>query len=307
MADTGSADSIDSPNSTRLRRRIGRAFEHLRTSHDPPITLDQAAKKLDRARATLSRIESGHESVRFRESDVKAMLELYGATDQEAAELLALTAETRKAEPAWWQSYPESDLPERFRLFVALESGAELILKYESELIPGLLQTRDYARAVLATPKGSIPAEVAEGQLSVRMDRQSVLTQPRAPRLEVLLNEAVIRRPVGGADVMANQIERLLSVTQQHNVQIRIVPFSAGIHGGMVTGAFSLMTFPDSESALASEPPLVYTDTLAGALYLDKTDEVEEYRRVWRDMDQRALDENATRDLLQEALKGFRK
>ncbi|MEV6774403.1 helix-turn-helix transcriptional regulator [Nocardia sp. NPDC051030] len=300
MANTGSVPT------TLLRRRIGRAFKLLREQAGK--TLDDAAEDLDRGRATIGRIEQGAETVRFREADVRAMLDLYKAPDELRQQLLALTAETRNGNKPWWHDYTKTALPEHMRLFIAMENAAEFIRKYEQEVIPGLLQTRRYAETVLDTPRGYATEEEAAMRVQLRMDRQSVLSKPRAPRLEAILSEAAIRRTVGGPEIMAEQIEHLLTASQQNNISIRVMPFDVGIHGGAVAGAFSLMDFPpDLEGDVPIEDPLVYADTITGALYLDKPDEVAAYRQVWQDMVERALTDDQTRELLHTVLKGLQK
>jgi hypothetical protein len=140
------------------------------------------------------------------------------------------------------------------------------------------------------------------------MERQSLLARPRAPHLIAVLNEAVLRRPVGGAAVMAEQLGHLLEISQQAGVRVRILPWSSGAHGGMgAANSFTLLDFPDDPmSREPMEPPLVYVDTLTGAMYLNKADEVSAYRRVWADLEQRALDEAASRRMITEAMEGLR-
>lgn len=288
---------------TLLRRNIGRAFRQLR--ENKKLTIEQVALQLDRARATIGRIEQGAETIRFRETDVRAMLDLYDADPHLRDQLLGWTRETRSGNKSWWNGYSDSVLPERMRLFIALEEAAETIREYEPELIPGLLQTRAYARAVLSTPAGYVSEEETNLSVQVRLDRQEMLARPRAPRLEVVLNEAVIRRQVGSPELMAEQIEHLLTVGRQNNIVIKIVPFEAGLHGGMVAGSFYLLDFPSVLGGESFEPPLAYSDTITGALYLNQPEDIETYRQIWRDLNTRSLNENQTRDLLRTALKGF--
>jgi hypothetical protein len=142
----------------------------------------------------------------------------------------------------------------------------------------------------------------------VRLERQSLLTRPRAPHLIAIINEAVLCRPVGGAVVMAEQLGHLLEISQQAGVSVRILPWSAGTHGGLgAANSFSLLDFPqDSLAGQPMEPSLVYVDTLTGAMYLNKADEVSAYRLVWADLEQRVLDEAESRKMIKEAMEGFR-
>lgn len=228
--------------SALIRRHIGRRMIALRTSAG--LTQEQAAAALERARATLGRIEDGDERVRFREVDVRAMLDLYRAGPEDREMLLALTAETRNGrKKSWWHDYTETDLPAWFGLYVSLEDSAQTISQYEAELVPGLLQTRGYAEQISSMPGYSDVQEVRR-RVDIRMERQSLLTRTRAPHLTAILNEAVLRRPVGGPAVMAEQLDHLLAVAERASVSIRILPWSAGVHGGMGASTFTLLDFP---------------------------------------------------------------
>ena len=292
--------------SALIRRHIGRQFVALRNRAG--LTQEEAARRLERARATLGRIEDGDERVRFRDVEVRAMLELYEASPEERDMLLALAAETRNGrKKSWWHDYTETDLPAWFGLYVSLEDSAQTIRQYEAELIPGLLQTRAYAEQINSMPPGYTDDDEIQRRVNVRMERQSLLTKTRAPHLIAILNEAVLHRPVGGETVMAEQLTHLLEVTQRASVSIRILPWSAGVHGGMgAANSFTLLDFPaDPHTGEPLEPSLVYADTLTGAMYLNKPDEVSAYGLVWDDLEKRALDEPESRTMITAALKGL--
>ncbi|WFE27680.1 helix-turn-helix transcriptional regulator [Solwaraspora sp. WMMD791] len=293
--------------SALLRRYVGRRLEALRRRAG--LTQEQAADALQKGRATIARMEDGHEAVRFRDIDVKAMLELYGAEPEDGRILLALTAETRNGRrKSWWHDRTETELPAFFALYVSLEDSAETIRKYEVELIPGLLQTRRYAEEVHGVPTDYIDDEEKRRRVEVRMERQSLLTRPRAPHLSVILNEAVLHRLVGGREVMIEQFEHLLDLTRRGNISIRVLPFTAGVHGGMAASTpFALLTFPaDPQSGEPLEPPLAYVDTLTGALYLNKPGESGTYQLVWEDIDRRSLNEDESRSMITSALEALR-
>lgn len=292
----------DMVGSALLRRYIGRRLEALRRAAN--LTQEQAAEHLQKGRATIARMEDGIEGVKFRDIDVRAMLELYGAGQTDFDLLLPLTAETRNGRrKSWWHDYTETELPPFFGLYVSLEDSAETIRQYEVELIPGLLQTRAYAEQVHQVPKGYVDQGERERRVNVRLARQSLLSRPRAPHLSVILNEAVLHRHVGGAAVMAEQFKHLLDVTQRGNVSVRVLPFSAGVHGGMAASTpFSLLDFPADPLGGVLEPPLAYVDTLTGALYLNKPEEFSAYRLIWEDLDERALDETASKKMIETAL-----
>jgi uncharacterized protein DUF5753 len=221
---------------------------------------------------------------------------------------MALTAEARNGrKKSWWHDYTETTIPEWAVLYLTLEASAETILAYESELVPGLLQTQAYAEEIHRVPAGHTDEERARRLVDVRMKRQSLLTRPRAPHLKTILNEAVLHRPVGGPKVMAEQLEHLLTATRQVNVSVRIVPFSVGAHGGMgATSSFALLDFPAApHTSEPLEPPLAFVETLTGAMYLNKPDEVSAYHLVWDDLQKRALNEAESTKMISEAWKGF--
>ena len=196
-------------------------------------------------------------------------------------------------------------LPNWFGLYVSLEDSARTIRQYEPESIPGLLQTRAYAEEVTSAPRGLINGQEVERRVNVRMARQSLLTNPRPPHLSVILNEAVLRRKVGGPKVMVEQLMHLIDVSRSLSVMIRVLPFDAGAHGGM-TSAFTILDFPQAaRSKEPLEPPLVYVDSLTGALYLNKPSEVQAYELAWDDLGNRALDEDASRKRITDALEEF--
>lgn len=300
----GDGGMSDMVGSALLRRYIGRRFAALRNRAG--LTQDHAADALQRGRATIGRIEDGDERVRFRDIDVKAMLDLYRAPQNDRELLMALTAETRNGrKKSWWHDYTDTALPDWFELYVLLEDNAQTIRQYEPELVPGLLQTRAYAEHVMCTPAGYLEEEEIQRRVNVRLARQSLLTRPRAPHLKVILNEAVLHRPVGGAEIMAEQLRHLRDVTQQANISVRIMPWSAGVHGGMAASAFAMLDFPtDPHSGEQIEPPLAYVDTLTGAMYLNKPGEVGAYRLVWDDLGKRALDGVSSREIITTALEG---
>ncbi|WP_218019998.1 helix-turn-helix domain-containing protein [Nocardia salmonicida] len=296
--------SLDSVGTALIRRHVGRQLAHLRDKAG--LTQEQAAQRLEKGRSTIIRMEDGADNVRFRDIDMKAMLDVYGADPEEATIILALAAETRNGKKkSWWHDYTE--LPEWFGLYVVLEDSATRIREYESELIPGLLQTREYMETVITTPAAGVTPEQVQQRVQVRVERQGVLTRPNPPRFEAVLNEAVICRPVGEPGLMIGQLEHLLEVGKRPNVSIRILPYAAGAHGGMTAGnSFMLLDFPNDPGGEPIEPPLAYVDTLTGAMYLNKHTEISAYERVWRDIDKKALSAGRSKELITSALEGFR-
>nr|MDT0658319.1 helix-turn-helix transcriptional regulator [Micromonospora sp. DSM 115978] len=286
----------DSIGTTLLRRHIGRWLVKLRVRAG--YTQEAAAEALQRGSATIWRMEAGDSRIRFRDVDVNAMCDLYGVEPATRQRLLALTADTRAARKAWWHDYTDSALPPWFGLYVSLEDAAATIRQYESESMPGLLQTQAYAEAVTRHPRGQIDEEEVGKRVGLRLERQALLNGARPPRLRFILNEAVLHRMVGGRQVMAEQLRHLMDTIDRHGVSVRVLPFECGAHGGM-NSSFSLLSFPTAPLAdEPTEPPLAYVDTLTGALYLSKSAEVRAYELAWDDLETQALDEPSSRKLI---------
>jgi DNA-binding XRE family transcriptional regulator len=261
MAEFGS----DRGGPTVQRMLVGAKLRRLRT--DLGITRDQAADHIRASAWKIHRLENGQ--VGFKERDLRDLLDLYQVDDpQEVADTLALAREANH--PGWWQHYGDV-LPAWFRAYVDLESAASLIRTYEGQFVPGLLQTDDYIRAVVQGAHLDHTAEDVGRRVRLRMARQTVLTREQPPRLWAVIDEAALRRPVGGREVMRGQLERLVDATKLANVTLQILPFGSGAHPAMA-GSFSILRFGDQEL-----PDVVYLEHLTGASYLEKRDEVERY------------------------------
>ncbi|WP_327116536.1 helix-turn-helix domain-containing protein [Nocardia sp. NBC_01730] len=306
--------ALESVSTAVLRRHIGRQLTRLREDAEVPdesgrvrrLTPETAAKAVGLGRSTLIRMEDGAEGVKFQEPIVKALLELYGASDEDRSLMLALTAETRNGrKKAWWHDYTETDIPDWFGLYVMLEDSAESIRQYESDLIPGLLQIEEYAESLARTPAGYVSDDRIAARVKVRMDRQGLLSRVDAPRFDVILDESVIRRPFGQPGIFRRQLQHLLTIASQNRASIRILPWSAGMHAGMVAGAFTLLGFPRDPQGVPLEPPVAYMDTLTGALYLHKPEEVDAYELVWRDLNETALSTTESKELITSAMEGL--
>jgi transcriptional regulator with XRE-family HTH domain len=253
---------------TVRRMLVGAQLRRLRT--DKGITREQAGEAIRASEWKIHRLENGQ--VGFKDRDIVDLLALYGVTDR--GEVEALLAMARDANtPGWWQQYGDL-LPQWFRAFVDLEAAATLIRTYEGQFVPGLLQTEDYMRAVVSGGHLEDPPEEAEHRVQLRLGRQALLERADAPRLWAVVDEAALRRPVGGRQVMRAQLERLIEATKLPNVTLQVLPFAAGAHPAMV-GAFSVLRFTDQEL-----PDVVYVEDLNNATYLDKRDEVERYLDV---------------------------
>jgi len=252
---------------TVLRILLGSQLRMLREVKG--ITREEAGYAIRASGSKISRMELGR--VSFKERDVTDLLRLYGVDEDEAATLGELAIQANS--PGWWHKYGDV-LPDWFQVYVGLEEAASLIRLYEVQFVPGLLQTADYARAVVRLGQpGAAPDEI-ERRISLRLARQELLTKPGGPRLWAIVDEAALRRPIGGREVMRAQLVQLLEATEQPQVTLQVMPFRSGGHAAEA-GAFTIMRFPEPDL-----PDVVYLEQLTSALYLDKRDDVEKYTEV---------------------------
>ena len=276
---------------TVLRILLGAQLRRLREGVG--ISREDAGYHIRASGSKISRMELGR--VSFKERDVIDLLELYGVTDAEEREKLIQLTKEANATP-WWQKYQDV-VPDWFQVYVGLEEAAQLIRVYEMQFVPGLLQTEEYARAVvLQGAPGLEPAEV-DRRVAVRLGRQNLFAKGKAPRFWAVVDEAALRRPIGGKDVLAAQIERLMDSVNEPNITLQIMPFRYGGHAAD-GGAFTIMRFPEADL-----PDIVYMEYLTGALYLDKPDEVERYAAVMERLSVAATSPDRTRELLASMLK----
>ncbi|MFG2145536.1 helix-turn-helix domain-containing protein [Streptomyces sp. NPDC048696] len=280
--------------STVPRRQLGRYLRELR--NQARLTVRAAARKLEWSEAKLWRIETGQTSLRS--LDVEAMCKVYGARSDMTEALMGLAKETKAR--GWWHAYGDA-IPEGFDLYIGLEEAASQLDWYESELIPGLLQTEDYARTIISADHPDEGAGEIDSRVNLRIARQVLITRAtEPPTLNVALGEAVLRRPIGGNNVMAGQLDHLAEVSELPNVTIKVIPFSAGLHPGVMTGQFTILRFPLNGDGHPTEPPTVYADGYTGALYLDKPHEAERYTAAFQEIWDKALDEQASKELISE-------
>ncbi len=253
---------------TALRIVLGGQLRRLRTASG--ITREAAGEAIRASDAKISRLELGR--VGFKERDLTDLLILYGVDDEQECEAFLGLARQANA-PGWWHQYGDV-LPGWCEMYIGLEQAASLIRAYEIQFIPGLLQTEGYARAVihLADPDARV-AEIGR-RLKLRAARQQFLTQPQAPSLWAVVDEAALRRPLGGPQVMRAQLQYLIELTELPNVMLQVMPFRAGGHAA-AGGAFTLLRFAEPDL-----PDIVYLEQLTSALYLDKRQDVDHYLQV---------------------------
>ncbi|WP_046468787.1 helix-turn-helix domain-containing protein [Allosalinactinospora lopnorensis] len=273
--------------STVVRILLGTQLRRLRTAKG--ISREDAGYAIRASRAKISRMELGQ--VRFKTRDVADLLTLYGVGDlQERATMLTL-AECANV-PGWWQDY-EDVLPDWFEAYIGLEEGASIIRSYELQFVPGLLQTEDYARAViqLSCVAASPTAEI-DRRVAMRMRRQQRLIGPEPLRFWAVVDEAALRRPYGGTKVLRAQIEHLLTIAELPNVTLQVLPFAHGGHPA-AGGPFSLLRFTAPQLS-----DVVYLEQLHSALYLDKRAETHRYLEIMEQLCIQAPPPSATPALL---------
>ncbi|MFD3626872.1 helix-turn-helix domain-containing protein [Streptomyces sp. NPDC058726] len=261
--DWGGAPSV-------LRMILGRQLEELRTRAG--LTYEQAASAIGVSHSTIRRMEAA-KVARLRLADAEKLLQIYGVTDrQEVDTFLKSVREASKR--GWWHTYRDV-MPDWLAAYLSLEQAALQIRAYESQYVHGLLQTEAYARALLRADNPHAPDDATERRIALRMRRQELLVREEPPRLWVVMDETVLRRPVGGADVMRAQIGHLMEIQRLPQVTLQIMPFTNGPHPALRAGAFQLFRFRAREL-----PDVVYVSGLAGAVYLDKRDDVVVYREA---------------------------
>jgi hypothetical protein len=250
---------------TVLRMLLGAHLRRLREAQG--VSREDAGWEIRASESKISRMELGR--VSFKERDVEDLLTLYGQVDTDERErLLALARQANT--PGWWHRYGDV-LPNWFQSYLGLEAAASLIRTYEVQFVPGLLQTADYARSVVLLGHGRAKTEEIDRRVDLRMRRQKILDRPDPVQLWAVIDEAVLRRPVGSRATMRGQIQALIDATQRTSVHLQVLPFRVGGHSA-AGGAFSILRFPDQEL-----PDIVYVEQLSSALYLDKRDDVELY------------------------------
>ncbi len=283
MATVDPAASSGGP--TALRIVLGSQLRRLREAAE--ISRADAGYSIRGSESKISRLELGR--VGLKERDVADLLTMYGVTDQTDRETF-LEMVKRSNQPGWWHRFNDL-MPDWFQDYVGLEEAATRILTYELQFLPGLMQTEDYARAIASHGRPDSAGQDVERRVGLRMNRQKILNRPGAPRLWAVIDESVLHRPIGGRDIMLAQLDHLLALTKQPQITLQVVPYQ--LSGYAAEGPFTMLRFGEPEL-----PDLVYVEHLAGALYLDKRDEVELYSRVFDRLTVDALTPDRTRQML---------
>ena len=273
---------------TALRMILGTQLRKLREA--AAVTPDQAGYEIRASRSKISRMELGR--VGFKDRDVADLLTLYGVTDEQMrASMLSLAWQANT--PGWWSKYDDV-LPGWFEGYLGLEGAASFIRTFELQFVHGLFQTEAYARAVTLLGHKAAPAEEIDRRVSMRLKRQDIFTSPEPPQVWSVMDEAVLRRPVGGRAVMQAQLEHLAEVARLPQVTIQVVPFARGGHAA-AGGSFTLLRFAEQEL-----PDIVYIEQLTSALYLDDREDVDHYMEVMTELSNQALTPAGTTRFLTE-------
>ncbi|MFE0172044.1 helix-turn-helix domain-containing protein [Streptomyces sp. NPDC059002] len=272
------------------RRQLGAELRTLRGLAG--LTSSEAAAKVGWHQSKVSRIETGRSGVKA--ADVRLLLEAYDVKDPHLIERLAALGGADDAGSGrhhWWKAYRDL-LPATYRDFISLESQASWVRTLETSVVPGLLQTPDYARAVTRAALGGLPEEQVEALVEVRLARQDVLRADPPLRLSVVLDEAVLRRPVGGDEVFSGQLARLRDTAHLPHVRLQVLPFAAGEHVGLI-GPFVIFSFPN-----IADLDLVVLDHLTSSLYLERKEDLQAYTEAFTSLQGQALSPEDSTDFI---------
>lgn len=278
-------------DSTFARRMLGRQLRHLRETSG--VSVEKARKAIGVGHQTLWRLETG-QSTRISALQVRELCHIYKAPTEVTDVLLELVGGL--SYKSWWHAYRDA-VPKDFDLYLGLEVAASRFLSYAPTLLPGLVQTRPYRRAMIWATTPRMPTLEVEQRIEIAARRQSRLHYDPDLEVEILVSEAALRQRIGGGAVMAEQLNYMAEVSELPNVSIRAVPFST-THVGLDVGLFVLLEFPEHRTEWLSEPPVVYVQGYTSDQYLERPEEVERYQDAAHRIGQSALGMNKTRDLV---------
>jgi transcriptional regulator with XRE-family HTH domain len=264
------------------RRRLGTELRRLR--EQAGVTIESVAERLECSSSKISRIETGHIGASPR--DVRDILALYGIEGDAAEEWLTVARDARQK--GWWQAYGAV----LRGAYVAFESATSRIRTFEGQVIPGLLQIPEYATEVIVAARPNITKELLSLRLEVRGHRQSLLIREHPVDLWVILDEAVLRRMVGGPEVMAAQLARLVELAQEPHITVQVLSASAGAHAGM-EGSFSILEYDERVGS-----DVVFAENAVGGLFLEKDEDLEHYRTIFGLMSETALSAERSLDVI---------
>lgn len=273
---------------TLRRRRLAAELRRFREAAG--LTLEQAAQRTDMSRSTLSRMETGQ--IGARPAIVRALLLAYGVDAARIEDLVQLARDARSRR-GWWYAYGDV-VTDLLGYYIGLETEAVRIRVFEPLLVHGLLQTRWYAQAINDAYAVPSPAELVKGVIDARMKRQEILVDENPARLEVVLDEAAVRRQIGGPDVMRDQLKRLIDVAAWPHITIQVLPFSCGAHSALA-GDFTILDFADP----VADRPVVWADTALGGVLIDNPEQVAETVQVFGGLTAQANSPKESAELIQ--------
>jgi len=283
---------MTTPSPTVRRKRLTVELRRLR--EQAGLTCEDVGQRLECSGTRISRIETGR--IGARPGDVRELLEIYGVTGAAADSLVQLARDARRK--GWWHAYGRV-LPPWFEAYVGLESDAARLHDFQPSVVPGLLQTQDYARAILRDAPYADYGEDIDQQLALRMRRQAVLDQPRPPQVRMVLGESVLWMQVGGPAVLRSQLRRLADLAARPDLSLQILPLRTAAHA-QPAGPFTLLEFADP-----ADPTVVYLEHLTGSLLLDEDEEVQRYRAMFDHLRAAALGPGPSADLIARTAAGL--
>lgn len=289
--------------STLPKRAMGRELRRLRARAGTSQLA--AARAIEVSPQTIGRMEDG-QATRVTSLQVNSLCDHYSADDDERRLLLNLVQELRAAQQTrgnWWRSYADG-IPADFNHYLGLEEAAVRTTTWQETLLPGLLQTPEYRRAMIWAERPNLPTKDVEKRIHMATRRQQKLEDANF-HMTALLSEAVLRHGIGGPSVMRDQLHQLLNLSELPNLSIHVVPFQARGLAGLVARSFVLLEFAVLSNTRLAEPPVVYVEGFTGSLYLERASEIAQYRQAAADIHRVALDESKTRGLIMQVAKEF--
>ena len=277
-------------NPTVRRRRLGQELRRLREIKG--MTAEEVAERLLVSQSKISRLENGRS---ISQRDVRDLCGVYEVEDHRIVDSLMQMAKDSRQQ-GWWHAF--GDIP--YSVYIGLETDAASLRVYEPQVVPGLLQTREYAEALISGALPEAPPSDIEKRVSVRARRQDRISAPEHPlRLWAVIDEAALRRLVGGKQVMVNQLEHLIAQSQLPHVTVQVLPFDMGAHPG-INGQYAILEFPD-----AADSSVVYIEGVTSDLYLEKAHDVQRYSVMYEHLRAQALNVEQTRQFIEEIAKGY--
>ncbi|MEU5093936.1 helix-turn-helix transcriptional regulator [Streptomyces sp. NPDC020996] len=278
-------------NPTVRRRRLGQELRRLRELKG--MTAEEVAERLLVSQSKISRLENGRRSISQR--DVRDLCGVYEVEDHRIVDSLMQMAKDSRQQ-GWWHSF--GDIP--YSVYIGLETDAASLRVYDPQVVPGLLQTRQYAESLIA---GALPETAAadiDKRVQVRMRRQDRITAPENPlRLWTVMDEAALRRVVGNRSLMRDQLEHLVEQSQLPHVTVQVIPFEMGAHPGL-NGQYAILEFPD-----AADSSVVYIEGVTSDLYLEKANDVQKYSVMYEHLRAQALNPDQSRQFIADIAKEY--